>query len=218
MSIYPDGRGSPAWSASPRRPRTVAWPCCSDDGERAPTAPRFPRTPRPDRPRCAGKTTVPAVWRWCADGYAGRRGRKGPHPAPVPGTRRSWRAGQSWRDRRTAAGERRHHDPFTVRSGKVAGEAALPAVADPDVRHAGGWGLAEESQVASDGSGGVLRCCQPRRVTGHEPWRRWSRAASEMATAPVRPASGPVPALGKIRVAFDGAAFARIPCSPCSAG
>src|SRR5260370_5893514 len=96
--------------------------------------------------------------------------------------------------------------------------AALPAVADPDVRHAGGLGLGEEGKVASDGAGGVLRCRERPRVTGHELWWRWSRQASDAATAPVPPAPGPIPAQRRIWAAFPGAACARIPCSPCSAG
>ena len=62
-------------------------------------------------------------------------------------------------------GERRYHAPLPVRGGKVAGEAAVQMVADPDLRHVGQPGLAAEPRwapaawaafsAASSGSQGI---------------------------------------------------------------
>jgi hypothetical protein len=62
-------------------------------------------------------------------------------------------------------GQCRHHDPFTVRSAKVAGEAALR----PDVMHRGGRGFGADGKVAGDSTGEVFRRHKRRVVPGHEP-------------------------------------------------
>jgi hypothetical protein len=51
----------------------------------------------------------------------------------------------------------RHQDRFTVRSNKVAGEAAMQMAAVPDVMQPGWLGLGEEAEMASDSGGRVLR-------------------------------------------------------------